>query len=461
MTEYRKVSKIIFREDLYPRIEHDAELVQKYAEDLDILPPIEINQHDILIDGWHRWTGHKKAERKDIKVEVTKTESEVALRKLAIRRNNAFGKQLTAADKKKQAVSIYNMENRPAAEKAAQKEELAELFSVSVRTITDWLARSDKDAKEAARREAFDLWLACRTQDEIAEAVGYSQPSVAEFLRSIIRNGKSADSDKSGENGDDAEESASLGEWTPTDAQAAAMAHASEDFEKPIYNIWKQKTKSDGPSHAGNSEARWVDNLLYLYTQPFGIVVDPFAGGGSTIIVAKRRLRRYWVGDMIPVVEREKEIRKHDLIADGVPDLTGRWKDVQLIYLDPPYWLQAKGMYSDAPTNLANMPLEEFHLELSRIIKDFAAKLGRAKARARIALIIQPTQWKAPGRVYTDHVAAMIKEIGLPIEMRFSAPYESQQCNAQMVEWAKANKQCLVLTREIIVWRIGNGNEKA
>ena len=38
--------------------------------------------------------------------------------------------------------------------------------------------------------------------------------------------------------------------------------------------------------------------------------------------------------------------------------------------------------------------------------------------------------------------------------MRFSVPYESQQCNAQMVEWAKANKRCLVLSREIIVWKV-------
>jgi len=39
------------------------------------------------------------------------------------------------------------------------------------------------------------------------------------------------------------------------------------------------------------------------------------------------------------------------------------------------------------------------------------------------------------------------------VAMRYSVPYESQQCNAQMVEWARDAKQCLVLTREIVVWR--------
>jgi hypothetical protein len=72
---------------------------------------------------------------------------------------------------------------------------------------------------------------------------------------------------------------------------------------------------------------------------------------------------------------------------------------------------------------------------------------------ARIALIIQPTQWKADDRKYTDHVLDMDKLVSLPVDMRVSVPYESQQCNAQMVEWAKENKTCLVLTREIIIWR--------
>jgi DNA modification methylase len=39
---------------------------------------------------------------------------------------------------------------------------------------------------------------------------------------------------------------------------------------------------------------RWVDNLLYFYTHPLDVVVDPFAGGGSTIDICKKRLRRYW-----------------------------------------------------------------------------------------------------------------------------------------------------------------------
>ena len=70
--------------------------------------------------------------------------------------------------------------------------------------------------------------------------------------------------------------------------------------------------------------------------------------------------------------------------------------------------------------------------------------------------MLQPTQWNAPERTYTDHIVDVLRKVTLPIEMRFSVPYESQQCNAQMVEWAKQSRKVLVLSREIVVWRVAS-----
>jgi len=226
-------------------------------------------------------------------------------------------------------------------------------------------------------------------------------------------------------------------------------AEHTADFDVPIYNVWKQQTKSEASSHFGNSEPTWVDRLLYLYTKPFDIVVDPFGGGGSTLDVCRQRFLRCWISDRKPIEDRIKEIREHD-IASGTPDLRKRWKEVKLVYLDPPYWKQAEGQYSEDSEDLANMSLEDFNQALSTTIKAFADKL----TDAYIALIIQPTQWKAPEKHYTDHVADMLRMVNLPLHMRYSVPYESQQCNAQMVEWSKENRTCLVLTRELVVWRV-------
>lgn len=225
------------------------------------------------------------------------------------------------------------------------------------------------------------------------------------------------------------------------------------EFETPLYNIWNFAKKTNEVSHFGNSEQRIVENLLYLYTEPFDIVVDPFAGGGSTIEVCKKRLRRYWVSDRKPIVERENEIRKLDIV-DELPPLNKRWSEVTLTYLDPPYWKQAEGQYSNDAADLANMPLEDFTRKLASVVTRIASR----QSKGVIALLIQPTQWKAEGREVVDHIIDLVKTVNgnknLRLEYRISCPYTTQQCTPQQVEWAKANRKLLVLTRELIVWRV-------
>lgn len=416
------VASIVFREDLYPRIETSAVTVQKYAEDLDVLPPIEVNQNNELIDGWHRWTAHKKKKAETIRATITTTKSDSELLELAIARNASHGLQLSQADKRDMARKIYS--GTAEAERDATKKRLETILSVSYSTVQAWLSRMDKDAKEARDRRIFEQWLACWTLNAISEQENIAKTTASDICSDFSKLEKA---DK---------------------PERAAAEHAT-DFDPPIYNIWKQQDKTAGSGHFGNSEVRWLDNLLYLYTEPFDIVVDPFAGGGSTIDLCRRRLRRYFVSDRLPIVEREKEIRRHDVTTDGLPK-PPQWKDVRLVYLDPPYWKQAAGRYSQDPSDLANMPLEQFNETLAGLINQFAKKLSGGY----VALIIQPTQWNAPERVFTDHVGDMLRAVKLPVAMRYSVPYESQQCNAQMVEWAKAEKTTLVLTREIVVWRV-------
>jgi len=97
--------------------------------------------------------------------------------------------------------------------------------------------------------------MACWTQQEIADEVGLTQETVKEVLK------KSADLPKP---------------FKPT-------ADHLTDFKVPLYNVWKFGEKTNQIGHFGNTEQTIVDNLLYLYTDPFDIVIDPFAGGGSTI----------------------------------------------------------------------------------------------------------------------------------------------------------------------------------
>jgi ParB-like chromosome segregation protein Spo0J len=413
----RRIDEIVWRKDLYPRFEPDPATIQRYAESIELLPPIQINQRKELIDGYHRWTAHKKVGAALIPVAVTETASDAEVLRLAIQTNATHGLQLSLSDKQSLARKLYT----------GDKEDIARLLSVTPRTVANWVANIDQAQREERQQRIRDLWLACHTQEEIAGAVGIPQRTVADQIEELAKM-----------------------ENFPKSLVLSAEFNES-DWSPPLFDIWNFSKLSNTTGHFGNSEQGIVDNLLYLYTEPFDIVVDPFAGGGSTIDVCKKRLRRYWVSDRLPVPERQ-DIRQAE-IAEGPPALHKRWQDVSLLYLDPPYWRQARNQYSQDAADLANMPLEQFYETLVTFVDSCSSKM---RAGSHIALLIQPTQWLADDRAYpADHVIDLIQRVGKPRYVRrISCPYSTEQYNAQQVEWAKANREVLMRTRELIVWQV-------
>ena len=234
-----KTSEVIFREDLYPRIEPNAKLIQQYAENIENLPPIEINQHNILIDGYHRWTAHKKAERETIEAIVIQTSSDNDLLALSIEKNSKHGMQLTAEDKKKMAVRLYNVGT------GKNKAEICKILSISNSTVTSYLTDIDKQLREERKAKIFSMYLAGYTMQEIAEAVGIDKANISREIENLLQISSLAKS------------------------QQLHASFQDSEFEVPIYNVWTFAKKTNEVSHPGNSEVRIVENLLYLYTNPF------------------------------------------------------------------------------------------------------------------------------------------------------------------------------------------------
>jgi transcriptional regulator with XRE-family HTH domain len=197
---------------------------------------------------------HKKAGAETIRISVTETKSDAEFLELAIERNAKHGLQLSIEDKKNCAIRIYL--ETPISERRGKRERLAQILGVSQAKLSEMLSRTDKEERDKRDRRVRDAWMACYTQDEIAEREGISKAAVNEVCLefSDVKN--------------------------LNKSNLARAEHADEDFAVPLYNVWKQQEKSSGSQHFGNSDPRWVDNLLYLYTQPFDVVVDPFAGAG-------------------------------------------------------------------------------------------------------------------------------------------------------------------------------------
>ena len=418
--EVRPTDQIKFRDDLYPRFKHDPALVQKYAQDLDILPPIKVNQNNELIDGFHRWTAYKTNEVEQIPVEVVQTATELEFLRLAIQANNRHGWQLTDSDKKSAAVKLYGDGTT-----GLSKDEIAKDLSVSVRSVQAYLSGIDRQIREERKQQIFELYMDCWTQREIAERVGIPRKSVDNIIQSLGQNG------------------------SVSDLAQSLDFDRDPDFKKPLYNVWNFAKLSNEVKHFGNSEQRIVDNLLRRFTQPFDIVVDPFAGGGSTLDVCRKRLRRCYASDRKPIPARADQIRQLDVV-DSLPDLGKRWSDVSLTYLDPPYWKQAENKYSTDAEDLANMSLEQFTDNLVSVVEG----IGSKQSKGVIALLIQPTQWLSDGRKVVDHVMDLVCAVNLELLTRVSCPYSTEQYNSRQVDWANENGEWLVLTRELIVWQV-------
>lgn len=432
------IASVVFREDLYPRKTPDQARAQLYSQVVELLPPIEVNQDNILIDGWHRWTAYQLVGAETIAAKITKTKSDTELKYLAGLRNARHGSQLKMEEKRKLAREIVGAG-------FITKDEFALEYGISRSVVYEWMSEDDgaKRLRElsSAYESVLRFHLQCFTDDQIAAEIGQSQQEISKKIE-LLRQYPDLDKTTKGVERDAIEHS--LGR----------ESRGFGDFSPPIYNIWAFGKKTNTVEHFGNTEERIVENLLWLYTQPFEIVIDPFGGGGSTLDVCERRLRRCWISDRKPKPGLERRIRKLD-ICEALPELNKRWSEVALVYLDPPYWRQAQNQYSKDREDLANMPLEQFTDSLANIVKRFVSKL---RSGAVVALIIQPTQWKSePKGAFTDHVFDLIAAVGnkkATVENRISCPYSTEQCTPQMVEWAKEHKRPLVLSRELIIWRV-------
>lgn len=378
------VSSVVFREDLYPRINHSPATVDQYSEDISVLPPIELNQHNELIDGWHRWTAHKQAEVSEIAVVVTKTKNEAEFLELAIRRNAKHGLQLSLADKRDMAIRIYS--GTPHREKGAVKSSLSDMLSVSERTIRNWLSDTDRETKEKFHREAFDLWLACYTEREIAEKLGIEQKTVNNM--DLSNFGKVAES-----------------------SQTSAIYALDNWF---MYDVWKDTTESE-----------CLDRLIWGYTEPFDVVCDPFASDGPTIDVCKKRLRRYMVSDLKPKVSRAHEVRQYDVVSDGALK-PPQWKDVRLVYLNQGIAKSECGM------NWQGILSEDV---LVKVIKSYARKVSAGCKIALFAInfseVIRQVDLRIKQRIHT------------PISLEQSSP-EMVEWAIKNKQWLDHNRQIVV-----------------
>jgi hypothetical protein len=424
------VKSIQFIKELYPRLKEDDRIIARYRESLPNLPPISIARDSVLVDGFHRWQAHIQEGKTEIETEDLGNLTDVQIFNESIRRNSQHGHQLSREDKSRLAAKIWsNVAHLPPRERIKH---ISELLSVSQDAVECWTKDARDAEKEAMQAKAWQLWLDCYSDRQIAEQLGIDRETAGKWLD----GGKSANAEN-----------------PPLAAKSAKADKTNLNAPKSRqhFDIWEFQ-KSDGddgdPNYFGRMPPQVVENLLWFYTAPGDIVFDPFAGGGTTHDVAKRMWRRVWTSDLAPK-EGTRTIREHDILSGWPKDAPSK---AALILLDPPYFSQAVGKYPKHEHQMGDMKdIEQFMDAWDTVVKICKSHIAD---NGRLAFIISPTQCK-DGAVI-DHaleMAALCIKRGLIEDRRVIVPYQTQQATGQQVEWARENKRMLKLYRDLVVFR--------
>jgi DNA modification methylase len=132
------------------------------------------------------------------------------------------------------------------------------------------------------------------------------------------------------------------------------------DFSRQSYG----SSKKGDNKYAGVTPAELIWNLVWRYTEPGDLVVDPMCGSGTTLDVCKEEGRRAECFDISPPPSR-KDIVKNDARQIPLPE-----NHADLVFIDSPYGDNIR--YNEEPNCIGKISseTEEFYDELEKVIKE-------------------------------------------------------------------------------------------
>ena len=222
--------------------------------------------------------------------------------------------------------------------------------------------------------------------------------------------------------------------------------HFSAGFRPTPYDVWSFKhDRAFGVPHPGSIPPGIVAHTLHYYTAPGATVVDPMAGGGTTLDVCQSMGRRCLAYDLHPV---RPEIVLND-VNNGFPSEA---RGCDLIFCDPPYHTMLARRY--AADGVANAPLTGWIDFLNRLAHACFASL---RPGGFVALLVaNQTEKDLPaGFGYLDHAFygySALTGAGFFPERRVSCPMDGAYL-PQHVKRARDGGRMLGQVRDLLVMR--------
>ncbi|WP_233579050.1 DNA methyltransferase [Tautonia sociabilis] len=340
---------------------------------------------------------------------------------------------------RRRAVLDYNRQRRKTFSQLMREADALEaLLSPAAR---ERRAANLKGADGADRRNSDDR--SGRTDEAIARALGIGGKDLYRQARAVWRAAEAGDPRaRSG--------------VSQLDAGTKSVHAAYKDlrrrdrfttgFRPTPYDVWAfRRDPAYGVPHPGSIPAAIVAHTLHYFTSPGALVVDPMAGGGTTLDVCEAMGRRCLAYDLSPV---RPEIAQHD-VRDGFPPEA---RECDLVFCDPPYHTMLAGPY--AAFGVEAEPLSGWIRFLNTLARDAFAAL-RPGGHVALLLANQTEKDLPAGFGYVDHAflgyAALMQTGFLPVR-RISCPMDGSYL-PQHVQRARAEGRLLGQVRDLIVMR--------
>lgn len=459
------ITAIILDEDIYPRKGVDHRRVGIFVENIRDgfkFDPIEVEHAPgmpgkyRLLDGAHRWSACKSMGKEQVEA--------------IIQEIDGLDPLLYAAKKAIGPRPLTEEEARDTARRAYKKNpgitsvEIGKAIGRARRTVDNYIA----DLR-AVNQMGMDIKIFCMNrlgipQDRMAARLGMNQKTIHNHLVKMAVLPKLLNSDLS--QGFTVAQVAQKHGWTDPMVWALAL-EGKEDQDRFKELGWGLRTwdqwdfndcdKRFGGDWPGRIPAQLIAHLLFYFSSPDDLILDPMAGGGVTPDTCLALGRRCWAFDMMDQSNRP-EIEPHTwtLSSNGhmAWPVSSKTK-ADFIIFDPPYFnKRADGYDEKSISGLSKNKYLEF-------LEAFFVLAGQhAKKTTRIAFI--NADWRdfqntpaseeaGKGGILIDDYLDILKRAGWQRTHIIQAPMSAQRFSAVVVSAMQKKRILGVTSRYVIV----------
>ncbi|WP_299982199.1 DNA methyltransferase [Desulfobacula sp.] len=459
------ITSIILDEAIYPRKGIDHKRVGIFAENIRDgfkFDPIEVelapetSDTYRLLDGAHRWSAYKSTGKDSVKVFIKELNGTDPLLYAA---KKAIGpRQLTEEEARETARRAYKKNPK------LNPVEIGKAIGRARRTVDNYIADLRAATQMGMDIKVFRMNRLGIPQDRIAKRLGLARTSFQYHLPKMAALPNSANTDLS--QGFTVSQVAQKHGWT--DPMVWSLALEGKDDQERFKELgWGLRTWDQwdfnacderfGDDWPGRIPAQLIAHILFYFSRPGDLVLDPMAGGGVTPDTCLALDRRCWSFD-IKERSRRPEIEPHTwtLSSNGLLTwpVSSKTKP-DLIIFDPPYFSKKANDYDEKSISGFSQDkylefLEAFFVLVKHHVKK-TTKLAFINADWRDFQNTPASEEAGKGGILIDDYLEILKRAGWQRTHIIQAPMSSQRFNAIVVSAMQKKRILGVTSRYVIV----------